>query len=126
MKFAKVVYLIAGIWGVAALTPMYFLRDMIGRISPPAITHAEYFYGFLGVTLTWQFVFLVIASDPLRYRPIIAISIFEKLGFVAAIGHLFLNGRLTAVEAAIILPDALLALLFLTAFFKTKPNSAHR
>jgi hypothetical protein len=31
MKFAKVVFWIAGVWGVLVLTPLYFMFDVIGR-----------------------------------------------------------------------------------------------
>jgi hypothetical protein len=51
MKFAKIVFLIAGIQGLLILAPLYFLERTIGRQAPPAITHPEYFYGFVGVAL---------------------------------------------------------------------------
>ena len=38
MKFAKVVFWIAGIWGVLILTPLLFMFDAISRNDPPAIT----------------------------------------------------------------------------------------
>ena len=39
MRFAKVVFWCAAVWGFLALTPLYFLFDTIGRQNPPAITH---------------------------------------------------------------------------------------
>ena len=54
-----------------------------------AITHPEYFYGFIGVGLAWQVAFLIIATDPRRYRPLIIPSIIEKFSFAAAIAVLF-------------------------------------
>ena len=39
MKFAKIIFWIAGIWGVLVLTPLYFMFDLIGRKDPPPITH---------------------------------------------------------------------------------------
>ena len=36
MKFAKIVFLIAGIYGLLILSPMYFLENKIGRDTPPA------------------------------------------------------------------------------------------
>ncbi len=59
MRFAKVVFLIAGIWGVLVLTPLYFMFDLISRKDPPAITHPGFFYGFVGVGLAWQIAFLI-------------------------------------------------------------------
>jgi hypothetical protein len=31
MKFAKIVFIGAGIWGIVVLTPLYFLFDVTGR-----------------------------------------------------------------------------------------------
>ena len=48
MKFAKIVFRIATIWGVLVLTPLYFMFNLIGRNDPPPITHPAFFYGFIG------------------------------------------------------------------------------
>ncbi|MGH7494644.1 MAG: hypothetical protein ACREOO_19905 [bacterium] len=68
MKFAKWVFRIAGIYGLIVLTPMYFTEGQISRDFPPAPTHPEYYYGFIGVALAWQVLFLLLSKDPLRYR----------------------------------------------------------
>src|SRR4051812_4613312 len=78
MKFARNVFLIAGVWGLIVLTPLYFTFDLVGRSYPPAITHADFYYGFTGVALVWQVAFLVIASDPARYRPMMVVAVLEK------------------------------------------------
>jgi len=49
MKFAKIVFWCAGIWGFLVLTPLYFLFDRLGRQDPPPITHPGLYYGFVGV-----------------------------------------------------------------------------
>ena len=64
MRFAKIVFKVAGIWGFLVLTPLYFLFDAIGRNDPPPITHPGFFYGFVGVALAWQVAFIFIASRP--------------------------------------------------------------
>src|SRR5712692_10563690 len=94
MKFAKIVFRIAGVWGVLVLTPLYFVFDMIGRLDPPPITHPQFNYGFVGVAMVWQFVFLVIATDPARFRPMIVLSVLEKVGYVATVVVLYLERRL--------------------------------
>ena len=99
MKFAKVVFSVAGIWGILVTLPLYFMYDYIGRQSPPAINHPEFYYGFAGVTLTWQAVFLLIARDPARYRVMIIPSIFEKFSYVIANLVLFANRRMSASQA---------------------------
>ncbi len=38
MRFAKIVFWVAGIWGLLVLTPLYFMFDLIGRNDPPPIT----------------------------------------------------------------------------------------
>jgi hypothetical protein len=59
MTFAKRVFFLAGVYGILALTPMYFLEARLGRDFPPPITHPEHFYGFVGVALAWQVLFAV-------------------------------------------------------------------
>lgn len=85
MKFAKIVFWAAGGWGVLVLTPLYFLFDRIGRRDPPAITHPQFFYGFAGVAMAWQVAFFVIATNPVRFRPMMIPSVFEKLDYVATV-----------------------------------------
>ena len=107
------------------LTPLYFLFDTIGRQTPPTITHPQYYYGFIGVALVWQFVFFVIATDPGRFRPVIGLSILEKLSFVVTVAVLALQGRLTILEWAAAIPDAILAILFIAAFVSARPRLGH-
>src|ERR1700686_5334540 len=64
MRFAKIVFLVAGIYGLLILAPIYFMEEKIERETPPAITHPEYFYGFLGVGLAWQVLFPMLSRDP--------------------------------------------------------------
>jgi hypothetical protein len=47
MKSAKIVFRIAGIWGLLIFTALYFLFDVIGRNDPPPITLPGFFYGFV-------------------------------------------------------------------------------
>jgi hypothetical protein len=120
LKFAKVVFTVAGIWGIVVTLPLYFLYDFIGRQSPPAINHPEFYYGFAGVTLTWQVIFLLIARDPARYRVMIIPSILEKFSYVIANLVLFANQRMSASQALPSTTDLMLALLFIAAFLKTR------
>jgi uncharacterized membrane protein YfcA len=57
VRFAGIVFRIAGVWGVLLITPLYFMSDTIGRNDPPPITHPAFFYGFAGAALAWQIVF---------------------------------------------------------------------
>lgn len=121
MRFAKIVFLIAAIQGFLILTPLYFMEGTIGRQTPPPITHPEDYYGFIGVALAWQFLFLVLSTDPARYRPMILPSILEKVAYGMALIVLYAQGRLAASVLAIGSFDWIFAFLFLAAFFKTRP-----
>ena len=124
MRFAKILFWIAGIWGFLVLTPLYFIFDMIGRNDPPAITHPGFFYGFVGAALTWQIVFFLIATDPSRYRPFIVASVLEKLSYGAAVVLLVLQGRMHKSDLVFGGTDLLLGVLFAIAYFKTPPRIA--
>jgi hypothetical protein len=121
LNFAKIVFTVAAIWGFIVTLPLYFLFDTIGRQSPPAINHPEFYYAFVGVTVTWQVVFLFIGIDPQRYRLIMIPAILEKLSYVLAITVLFFQHKLSVSQAAPCVSDLILAILFVVAFFKTTP-----
>jgi len=124
MKFAKIVFWIAGIWGVLVLAPLYFMYDMIGRQDPPAITHPGFYYGFIILGLAWQVAFLVIARDPLRFRAMMIPSMVEKFGYGASLLALYLQHRLHPSDLIFGGVDVLFGLLFLLAFFKLRVRSS--
>ena len=124
MRFAKIVFWIAGIWGVLVITPLYFLFDLISRMDPPAITHPGFFYGFVGAALSWQIAFFFIATDPLRYRPLMIPSMLEKVSYSAAVVILVLQRRMHASDLVFGLTDLLLGVLFVIAYFKTPSRIA--
>jgi hypothetical protein len=97
MRFARRLYLIAGIYGLIMLVPQYFLEERNGRDFPPAITHPEYYYGFVGVAVAWQILFLVLARDPVRYRAMMIPAVLEKLSFGLAVIPLFLQQRIPSL-----------------------------
>jgi hypothetical protein len=119
MAFAKWVFRIAGIYGLVVLAPQYFMEARTGRDFPPEITHPEFFYGFIGVALAWQVAFLVMSTDPSRYRPLMIPSVLEKLSFGVAGVVLYATGRLAVPMFGAALLDLLLGALFVAAFVKT-------
>jgi hypothetical protein len=102
------------------LAPFYFLYDSVGNAAPPPVTHPEFYYAFVAVGLVWQFAFLLIGFDPLRYRPMMIPAILEKFGYVITLLVLYLQKRLTLAQTLPIIPDGILGVLFVAAFFKTK------
>jgi hypothetical protein len=119
MRFAKIVFWVAGIWGLLVFTPLYFMLDLIGRNDPPPITHPGFFYGFVGVGLAWQVAFIIIATNPVRFRPLMIPSILEKASFGAAVVILVLHGRMNKPDLLFAGMDLLLGLLFVIAYSKT-------
>jgi hypothetical protein len=119
MRFARIVFIVAGVWGIAVLTPIYFLVDVTGRQYARPAEYPQFFYGFLSVAIAWQIAFLVIGSNPPRFRPLMIPAIVEKLGWVAGLAILHGQGRVSAVDAQALWPDLILGLLFIAAFAKT-------
>jgi hypothetical protein len=126
MKFTKVVFWIAGVWGVLVITPLFFMLDVVGRQAPPAVTHPEFYYGFAAVTLMWQIAFFVIATDPARYRALMIPPALAKFGYAIIIVTLHLQGRVQANLLLFALVDFVLAVLFLVAFFRVKTGTEER
>jgi hypothetical protein len=120
MKFAKMVFWVAGIWGLLLITPLYFLFDLIGKQDPPAITHAGFYYGFVGCALAWQFAFLVIGRDPVRFRPMMVPSMVEKFAYGIAVVVLVMQGRTNQRDLVFAATDLTLGVLFAVAWVRTR------
>lgn len=120
MKFAKWVFRLAALWGILILLPLYFTEANPQVISPPPITHPEYYYGFIGVALAWQVLFFMIATDPAKYRLLMIPSILEKFSFVGALGVLCLLHRVGANMLPVEIMDGAWGVLFILSYFKTK------
>jgi len=123
MRFARIVFMGASVWGLAVLTPFYWLVDITGRRYLPPTEYPHFFYGFFSVALAWQIAFAVIGSNPARFRPMMIPSVLEKLGHVTTVGVLYSQSRISTIDAQGALPDLLLGVLFIAAFVKT---SSHR
>ena len=123
MRFARVIFGLAGVYGLAVVLPMYFERARFERVAPPVVTHLELYYGFVGVTLAWQVAFLVIATQPARYRPIMIPSILEKLSYGIAILVLGFQNRVAPVTTAFGTVDLVLGVLFVVAYVRTAPEA---
>jgi hypothetical protein len=122
-KSPRVVFLVAGIYGLIVLVPQFFLEQKIGVDTPPPITHPEFFYGFICVAVAWQILFLILSRDPVRFRPMMIPAMLEKIGFPIAVLVLYLQGR---VSPTIFIPaalDLILLVLFIAAYRQTRESS---
>lgn len=122
MRFARSVFILAGLWGIAVLTPLFFLVDVTGRPYQAPNDYPHFYYGFLAVAMAWQLAFLVIGSNPIRYRVLMILAFIEKAGYVITTTLLYSRGRIPAADANTALPDALLLVLFVVAFVKTRAS----
>ena len=121
VRFARRVFLVAGVYGLLALVPLYFLEEALARAFPPPLTHPDHFYGFLGVTLAWQIAFLVIARDPARFRPLMAVAVVEKFLPALSVAALVAGGRTPSAALGPSAIDFVLGIFFLIAFRRLRP-----
>jgi hypothetical protein len=120
---AKLIFRVAATWGILALTPILFFPNRIGNPVPRPLTEPEYFHGFLALSLLFAILFLVIASNPIRYRPMMPIAILQKLVYPLAIFGLLSTHRAPPTKSFYAGTEFLLALLFILALLKTPKRS---
>ena len=118
MRFAKWVFLLAGASGVLIIAPLY-LESRFFQDDPPAINRPEFYYGFAGVTLAWQFMYLLIGTDPVRYRLAMVVASLAKTSFAVAVLVLYFQQRVAAWWLGAAAMDSTWVILFLIAFFLT-------
>jgi hypothetical protein len=122
MRFARWVFLLAGASGILAVAPLYLEEAFFAR-SPPPTNRPEFYYGFAGVALAWQLLFLVIGTDPVRYRLAMLPAMVEKLGFSLAIPILYAQGRVDPSWLGAATFDGTWLILFVASFILTPIHS---
>ena len=115
MRFARWVFRIAGLYGIVVLAPMLFSERQIA----PGITHPVFFYAWVSVDLVWQVLFLVLSTNPIRYRPMMLVSVLEKATAVIAIPWLYVLGRIGGLWLGVAAVDLVFGVLFLAAYRAT-------
>jgi uncharacterized membrane protein YuzA (DUF378 family) len=123
MQFAKIIFRIAAVWGFLILLPMYFSVDKLSEQNPPPVTHTEFYYGFVGLALVWQIAFFLIATDPVRFRPIMLAAIPEKFIFVITVLILARHQAMSSGLWVGVVADFVLGVLFVIAYVRT-PRTA--
>jgi hypothetical protein len=124
MQFARRVFFWSGLYGFLVLVPAFFLEERIGRDFPPATNHPEQYYAFLAVALAWQWVFVLVAREPIRYRPLMLPAIAEKFLPAGVALWLFSAARIDAVTALAFLPDLAIGALFIASYVRSRDASA--
>src|SRR6476646_9773007 len=125
-RFSRIVFLVAGIYGLIVLVPGFFAEKMLAEKMPPLVTHPEFYYGFFGVAVAWQVGFLIIARDPQRFRPIIPAAIMEKLAYCVACAVLFALGRVPLIVTLGGAGDFVLGGPFYSFIFQAQSSAGSR
>jgi hypothetical protein len=122
MRLARIIFIGAGIWGIAVLTPLYWLVDVSGRHYAAPNDYPQFFYGFIAVAIAWQIAFLIIGSNPARFRLLMIPAAIEKLGYVSTLILMYGRSRVSAIDVQPAIPDGLIGLLFIVAFWATRTS----
>lgn len=121
---ASRIYGVAAVYGVGCLLPNLFQeRKCDKELAPVPVEAPVWFYGFNSVALTFQFVFALMATDPIKYRDLMPLAMLEKFGFVACCIKLHREGRLQPMMRLGASIDALLGVAFGLAYYVTRPGS---
>jgi hypothetical protein len=117
-RTARISFLLAGISGLLIVAPMYVLEERVGRDYPPAITHPELYYGFIGVAIAWQVAFLFIGGNPVRFRPLMIAAMIEKYSYGIAVALLYHANRVPTVTLAFGIMDLAWGVVFLICYLR--------
>jgi 1,4-dihydroxy-2-naphthoate octaprenyltransferase len=111
-RLARRIYRGAAIYGVLVLLPAY----LIPLPDPYKLTQI----GFVGLALVFQGLFWTIGGDPLRYRALVPLTVFEKLCFGMPAVAFWARGQTDDVTAAFGAIDLVLAALFMIAWSRLR------
>jgi len=110
MIFARVVFWVAGAFGIFALVPLY-----------RAPGNATY-YGLLATLVAWQAAFFVIGWNPRQYRALMIPAVLEKVLWMITLAVLSSRGQVTRVQlVSNASTHGLLGILFIIAFITARP-----
>jgi hypothetical protein len=119
LTIARWIFIIAAVYGLPAMGSWFFVTPNIVWQAPRQ--QPEIYYGFAGVVLAWQVVFLLIAVDPLRYRPLMLLAAFgEKFLFAGMLIILMLRHIARPHWRPFATIDFCLGVSFLLAYFLTR------
>lgn len=121
--FAKRVFQAAGIWGLIVL-PLGYLNTLVSTASTTLYEnqpdYLAFMHGFFVIALAWQVAFLIIATDPVRYRLLMLAAMLEKFPFTIAVILLYWNNAVQTPMLVLGLIDGLLGVLFSAAYIVTE------
>lgn len=120
-SLARKVFLAACAWGALTLLPLPFLRTTIEQAG--SLSHPEYFYGFIGVCVAFQFIFFLVARRPAHYRALMPCCALEKMLFAGPTAVLVAAGQTPPSLLLFAGVDTVFLVLFLCAYNWVQPPS---
>lgn len=120
VRIARWIFLVAGIYGLAMLLPLYFAEPVFAMQGRPPLDRPEMLYGFVGAASTMQILYLMIARDPAGLRPFMLVGVLGKLSYGVPVTILFADGRIDALTFWLSAPDLVWAALFALAWRITR------
>jgi hypothetical protein len=117
--FAQRVFQAAGAWGMLVCLLGYGVFLTGYDPSFDALARPEFVHGFFIVVFAWQVAFLFIATDPVRYRPLMLAAMIEKFPFTLAVLLLYGRGDVDGTMLGLGLIDGVLGALFWAAYVAT-------
>ena len=115
---ARAIFVLAAVYGFPVLGYWFYRNPQIVRYAFGQ--QPEIYDGFASLGLAWQAVFLLIAYDPRRYRPLMLFAAFgEKLFFAGLVTSLLIRHIAQPHWIAPVVIDGTLGVLFIVAFLLT-------
>jgi hypothetical protein len=124
MAFARLAYLIAGLWGVIVIALGYASYISGTDQGLVAIARPEIVHGFFLLAMPWQLLFIVISRDPARYYAIMPITVLEKLPFAAVTLAMFAKAQVSPMMGFFGAMDGLFGVMFCVAYWLTRRAAA--
>src|SRR5436853_531014 len=105
------------------VNPLVYASEGLRATMIPQFPHLPLLAVFVGVALVWQVVFIIVATDPVRYRPLMIPSILEKVSWSTAVIVLVMQQRMHQSDLVFAGTDLLLGVLFVITWFKTSVST---
>jgi hypothetical protein len=115
-RFARFVFNAACAWGAVTLLPLPFMRHAIE--NGLALTHLEYFYGFIGTAIAFQLVFWRVAAAPREFRSLMPACMLEKIAFAGPAVWLVAGGQADPSLLVFAGMDLVFFAMFLAAYLR--------
>lgn len=110
MAFARWSFALAGLYGLVATISLYF--------RAPLGVESLWLYDFAGAAAATQWLYVLIATDPPRYRLAIPVGIVSKLSFAIPVALLYARNAVSGSTFVFGLIDIALAALFAANFVR--------